>query len=431
MDGQAGDVDVLVRATNASNSAAMSLAFASAKIGVDEFRERREQAKRSGNPAWLWPEVAVPDWAAATAAISQGAADVLDGHRGALGPIDSRALSLACYTSGVGPLLGYWVETGALNAPGEAEELLALHLEQARARAGKVDKQSREVVGALVESGVPVVVLKGGNTAHSYFPDPATRPSSDLDLLVPSDFSAQAEVALARLGFECAARSRRETSWKSPNSASEPRSMWLVNADDPWSVDLHSSLDFSASPGASVVKFDSADPIETSDPWPLDPEAGVLSQPLLLLHLAVHASGGLHSLTLLRIIEIVLVVRQGVAAGRLSWDDFLQAGASTNALGAAYPAIRMAERLAPQTFPSSVLEICAEIAPRRARAVVDKLDPASVHRVDRASIAEHFMWVAGFPGWCRQLASDIAPRSEFWPIYERRMYRLLRGQLSR
>ena len=110
---------------------------------------------------------------------------------------------------------------------------------------------------------------------------------------------------------------------------------------------------------------------------------------------------------------------------------FLAGGASTNALGAAYPAIRMAERLAPQTFPSSVLEICAEIAPRRARAIVDNLDPASVHRVDRASIAEHFMWVAGFPGWCRQLASDIAPRSEFWPIYERRMYRLLRGQLSR
>ena len=100
-------------ATNASNSGVMSLAFASAEIGADEFRERREQAKRSGNPAWLWPEVAVSDWAAATAAISQGAADVLASHRGALGQIDPRALSLACYTSGVGPLLGYWVEDGS------------------------------------------------------------------------------------------------------------------------------------------------------------------------------------------------------------------------------------------------------------------------------------------------------------------------------
>ena len=81
---------------------------------------------------------------------------------------------------------------------------------------------------------------------------------------------------------------------------SEPRSLWLAHADDPWCVDLQSSLDFSAGPGAMIVRFDFADPIGTSDPWPLNPEAGALSQPLLLLHLAVHASGGLHSLTLLR-----------------------------------------------------------------------------------------------------------------------------------
>ena len=409
----------------------MSLAFASTELGADEFRRRREEARRNGSPAWLWPEVPAESWAAAMAGISQAASAVLAGGRGELPPLELEALSLACYTSGMGPLLEAWLETAALEAPEDSRSLLALHLAHGRERAKKVETQSREVVAALVDCGVPVVVLKGGHTAYSYFPEPAARPAADLDLLVERDSSAQAEVALARTGLECAARSKRESSWVRQGTALEPRSIWLAHAGDPWSVDLHSSLDFSASPGAPLVRFDAAEPIETSGPWPLDDGAGVLGQPLLLLHLAVHASGGLHSLTLLRIVEIVLVIRQDIARERLSWDEFLHVGALTNALGAAYPALSMAERLAPGTIPSHVLEISAELAPRRARAIVDRLEPATVHRVDRASIAEHFMWVAGFSGWARQLASDLAPGSDFWPIYEARAYRLLRGRVSR
>ena len=152
---------------------------------------------------------------------------------------------------------------------------------------------------------------------------------------------------------------------------------------------------------------------------------------MLLLHLAVHASGGLHSLTLLRVIEIVLVVGQDLAAGRLSWDDFLHVGALTNALGAAYPALAMAEKLAPGTIPPHVMRISAEIVPARAREIVDGLTPATAHRVERASIGEHVMWASGFSGWARQLASDLAPTSGVWPIYQARAYRLLRGRVSR
>jgi len=363
--------------------------------------------------------------------IAKAAAAVLAGERAVLPACDAMALSLACYTSGIGPLLGYWIENGLLNAPEDARTLLALHLKHARSRAKRVEARSREVVGALDDCGVPVVVLKGGHTAYSYFPEPATRPAADLDLLVPWDSSAQAEVALAKIGFECAGRGRRESNWVGRNEPDEPRSMWLAHADDRWSVDLHRSLDFSAGAGAPLVRLDAAEPIETSEPWPLDDAAGVLSQPLLLVHLAVHASGGLHSLTLLRIIEIVLVVRQDVESGRLSWDEFLHVGAETKALGALHPALSMAEKLAPGTIPSRVREIIAEVVPRRARAIVDKLEPATAHRVDRASIAEHFMWVDGLSGWMRQIVSDLAPSSDFWPIYQARTYRLLRGRVTR
>lgn len=363
--------------------------------------------------------------------LAKAAADVLAGKAAGMGSFDPRTLSLACYTSGAGPLFGWWVEEGALSAPPELSSLLALHLEQGRLREARTRTKSLAITSALIECGIPVVVLKGGHTAHSYFPDPATRPASDLDLLVPSDLAEQSEAALARLGLECALRLGRESSWIPAGARREPQSLWLIHADDPWAVDLHRSLDFSPSPGASLVRLDLAEPIETSEPWPLDGSAGVLSQPLLLLHLAVHASGGFHSLTLLRMIEIVLVTRNDLATGRLSWDEFLHLGALTNALGAAFPALTMAERLAPGTIPPNVLEICSELAPLRARALVATLDPASAHRVERASIAEHFMWVTGACGWARQLASDLAPGSDSWPIYQARAYRLIRGRVSR
>jgi hypothetical protein len=331
----------------------------------------------------------------------------------------------------MGPLLGFFLERERLDAPHDARALLELHLEHARKRAKKVEKESREVIAALVDCGVPVVVLKGGHSAYAYFPEPATRPASDFDVLVPRDSAAQAEVALAKSGLECLERQKQDSSWSRPDAARAPRSLWLAHSGDPWSVDLHSSLDFRASAGAPLVRFDSTDPVGTSGPWPLDDGAGVLSQPLLLLHLAVHASGGFHNLTLLRMVEIVMAARQDRGNGTLEWDEFLHQGAATRALGAAYPALSMAERLVRGTIPARVLEISAELAPTRVRSLVNKLEPGNAHRVDRASVAEHFMWVTGLSGWTRQLAHDLAPSSDFSLIYQARAYRLLRGRVSR
>jgi len=149
------------------------------------------------------------------------------------------------------------------------------------------------------------------------------------------------------------------------------------------------------------------------------------------MHLAVHASGGLHSLTLLRMVEIILVVRQDLANGRLRWDEFVALGEETNGLGAAYPALAMCEKLVPGTIPDEILERCALATSGRARAVVEQLEPATAHRVDRASLSEHFMWTRGLGSWVRQLGSDLVPRSAIWPTYQARAYRLLRGRVSR
>jgi hypothetical protein len=143
--------------------------------------------------------------------------------------------------------------------------------------------------------------------------------------------------------------------------------LWLAHADDPWSVDLHSALDFAATPGADIVRLDRAKPFDSVEPWAVEPSARVLSQPLLLLHLAAHAGGGLGSLTLLRMVEIILVIRRDLAGDRLDWADFLAVAAQTGGLGAAYPALTMCDMLAPGTIPEDVVDACGEAMPRRAR----------------------------------------------------------------
>jgi hypothetical protein len=397
-----------------------------------EFSERRKRARQSGSPAWLWPEVSVDTWTMALGKIGAAATAILRGGVGKLSMNDPKALSLACYTSGVGPLFGWWLEQGLLTASAESAEMLKLHLEHARARRSRIEEQSREVAGQLLRLEIPFIVLKGGHTADRYFPNPSTRPASDLDLLVPPAQASAAEAALADAGFRCVARHRRESAWS--RTGVEPQSLWLVHEDDPWSVDVHSSLDFAASAGAPLVRFDLARPFEDAERWALDPVGGALRQPLLLLHLAVHASGGLHNLTLLRIIEIIFVVQRDAGSGRLSWEKFVRLAEAVNGLGAAYPSLRMADKLLPGIIPVKVLSRCAEAAPSRARRIVEGLDPALAHRVHRSSISEHFMWVAGIRGWMRQLASDLLPASSdrsVWSIYEERAYRLLQRRISR
>jgi hypothetical protein len=403
----------------------MDFSSASFDLGDGEFGRRRRDARQRGTPAWLWPEVSPAAWAEAIADLRQAISAILSGGKAHLSSSDPRATSLACYTAGVGPLLGWWSKAGILTASPDISRLLALHLDHGRGRENRTRVQSKRIVSALTGRGIPVVVLKGADTAYRYFPAPETRPASDLDLLVPFDWSRAAEAILAD---QALARVARESTWTDPKESREPRSLWLAHAEDPWSVDLHSSLDFAASPGAAVVKLDVAKPFEGADRWAPDPSAWVLSQPLLLLHLAVHAGGGLHSLTLLRMIEIVLAIRQDSANRQLSWDDFTAVAAQTGGLGAAYPALAMCELLAPRTVPDSVLERCAEAMPARARTVVERLDPGTAHRVDRASVTEHFMWVSGLGGWLRQLRSDLTPDAT---IYQARAYRLLRGRITR
>jgi hypothetical protein len=208
----------------------------------------------------------------------------------------------------------------------------------------------------------------------------------------------------------------------------------LAHAEDPWSIDLHSSLALFVGAGAPLADLDAAEPLKSRTPWRPCPDAVAPDQPLLLLHLAAHAGAGLQNLTLLRLVELVLVIRQDTASGALAWPEFLEVGERTGALGYAYPALRLSEALAPGVVPAFALERCARLAPASVVRLVATMTPATAQRIDRSSVAEHFMWTRGWGGRLRQIASDVLPAAaweEVVAIYERRAWRLLRGRFSR
>ena len=81
-----------------------------------EFDRRIKAAKRSGNPAWLWPEVSIASWTEATSQVADAIKLILSGNIAQLGSCEPLAFSLACYTSGMGPILGWWQQEARLSS---------------------------------------------------------------------------------------------------------------------------------------------------------------------------------------------------------------------------------------------------------------------------------------------------------------------------
>jgi hypothetical protein len=404
-------------------------------LSPEEIGARVRWATRRGNPGWLWSDVSVRNWRIALAMIALVARDALFDRPSLIVPDgDPVAFGLACYTSGMGPLLGWWQARGLLRATPEIGRLIEMHRRHNTVRNRRLATIGAEVTLLLSARRLDVIVLKGAHTAATYFPTPGARPMSDIDLLVRASDVAAVERVLAEAGFVSGKRGQRETTWRRPEGASAPRTLMFVHEDDPWSIDLHHSLDLVAAGGVPAIAFDSARPFETAAAPSPPLAARALDQPLLLLHLAAHAGAGLHSLSLLRLAELHYVIRRDSAAGRLSWPAFVEAGLAVGALGYAYPALRLCEDLAPGTLPAWVIERCAAAAPPRVARIVAGLTPATAQRVDRSSIAEHFMWSPGWSGIGRQLAVDLVPGVSSWrgawAIYERRLWQLLHGRVG-
>jgi hypothetical protein len=405
-----------------------------------DIDERLTSWRERGDPQQLWPHVSAAQRQQAHQSIAAASRAVLSGSAGArLDAHDTQpvqAIGIAAYAAGMGPLLGFWVEQGMLGADAGTASLLALHLEHGKRRAVMLGTALDRVLEACQAWRVTPTVLKGAHTAREYFPHPGTRPSADIDLLVHPRELNTVRAALHDAGYFESRRTERpmRSEWTSRGSSQQVQSLDLEHADNPWSLDLHTALERSYFRGLSGGFGASA--FDLSSAYAVDGRAArVLAQPMLTAYLALNASYGIDELRLIRIVELVFVIRRDVGTGVLHWDALTRLFTETGTARFVFPALELTERLVPGTVPAELREWLAQAATGRMRRVVAEADAHGMH-LPRRSFEEKLMWARGPAELARNVMDMFLPADSGLSIsalkraYLRRLRRLTGGQVA-
>ena len=351
--------------------------------------------QRTGDLDSLWPDVTGAELRAAHAGIRSVAEAMLRSpeRRATLAGADHgapRALGVAAFMGGVGPLLGWWIEQGRVDAPAAVRDLFALHLEHGRRRAARLQLQLGGIVRALRAAEVEPVILKGLHTGAVYFPA-GTRPCADIDLLVEPGERDRAAGALVRAGLVERRRTRwaNRSEWTPAGPAQEIHSLELDHADDPWSVDLHVALERWYARG---LRRDLGEPRTTT--FGGDALRG-LAQPHLTAFLALHASHDLVKVRIVRLVELALVTSADGASGRLDWGELERLLRETRTERFVWPALTLAHDLAPASVPADLLARLGRGSSARTRRVMDAVRAADFAPLRHRSLDARLMWADG------------------------------------
>jgi hypothetical protein len=386
----------------------------------------------------LWPDVPRADLRAAQRHLRAQVAAGLRGEDHPTLPGDdpraARALGIAAFLGGVGALVGRWLEVGRASAAEPVRALLAVHLDHARRRAELLGTQLARVRDAMGARGVEPIVLKGAHTGAVHFAEPALRAGSDLDLLVRASELPAARAALADAGLVERRRTvfQDRSEWAPVSPAARVRSLELEHADNPWSVDLHASLERWYFRGLRRGLGD--DVFAHVDTVPIGGRpTRVLAEPWLTAFLAQHASQELARTRLIRLVELVLVIRRGRDRGTLAWAALLALLARTRTERFVQPALALAEELAPGTVPEPVRSALARATPLRLRRVVDAVRASDLGPLPHRSLDAKLMWAAGprelLLGMSELLVpSDDGEREGLASLYARRAQAVLTGR---
>ena len=405
------------------------LPFDALDVPPGEAERRIREARARGLPRWLWPGLPVPLWRAATAEVVRAVGQVLAGRPAALDPerrIGVEALGIAAFLTGTGPLLGYWMERGALSADADTAALFALHLAHGRARAERIARTADAGLAALAGAGVQAVVAKGMSTAHTLFPEPGVRPMGDIDLVVPPAAVDAAEQALANAGFVRRAgdyeRRPYHAGWVPPGADDAVHSLSLLHRDNPLELNLRDGFDRHTALGR--IRLGWPGPGDTVPMPGVRAPARALAGPFLLAHLAAHASEQRENLLLIRLVEIVLALRGGVDASALQ--AFLRERRMVHRV---YPAFALAERLAPGTLEPGLTRFLGDAAGPRLRQTVEALDLSYLQRLDQPVAGGHAFAARGPTDELRAALAWMVPFTSpgrLAQLYRTRLLRLFR-----
>jgi hypothetical protein len=393
-----------------------------------------ERFRRTRDLTLLWPDVPERRIQIAHGAIARATTALLTGdERAPSTPLqahgDVRALGIAGLLSGMGPLLGYWIEQRRLTADRDAAELLALHLEHGRRRNRRLMRELDRILGAFDERGVTVVLLKGADTAQRYFPDPGTRPMTDLDLLISPESVTAARSALQALGFveRNLTQLPLRSEWTPPGATGELQSLELNHSDNPWVVDLHVTLDRGPYPPVTLGPIDvAAQPV-----WGGNPRTRMLGQPLHLTFLACHTAHELPLRQLHRLVELALVMRRDFAGRPDAWDALAAFAAATQTAPYVYASVELVERLVPGSVDRALRARLRERTPRRVQRFVASasLDPPL--RLPPVGVGARLMWATRPRDYVAYVAHLVWPQTPAGPVGIRDFLRLQARRVSR
>jgi hypothetical protein len=411
---------------------------------LDELRRRDDAWHSTYRAETLWPGLDGGVIQAAADAIGAAVSDVLRGAPGHLAfaaatpdaERDARAVGVAALLTGVGPLLGAWIERGTLGAEPRLARVLARHLAHARAREARIRRAVIPVLARMERAGLEPGVIKGFHTAQVYFPEPGARPCSDVDVVVPPAAVSEAERLLGEAGFVPQARvgtTSYKREWLPPDGPNAVWSYELWHARSGWKLDLHDGLNFAAvmqNVGTrQAPRFTERLTVDGVSLRVADPNE-------LIAVLAAHASTELYSQRLLRLVELVLVVRRASALGALDWNDVESSLAERGSLRFAYPMLALAERLAPNTVDAALLARLATATTPRARALASTLSPTAPLLAPAFSLRGRLIWASDLRETIRRLWRMVAPlegasRRRQLQTYRHRAVRLLTLDRSR
>jgi hypothetical protein len=390
------------------------------------------------DPRTLWPRVDPRMLQASGDAIGRTVSSLLAGRSTSLGSaagVDAEVIGVAALLTGTGPLLGQWVERGSLDVSERLSSVLSRHLSHGRMRVKRISHGVAPALGALAKAAVVPMVIKGFHTAHRYFAEPGLRPISDVDLIIAPTEIRQAEAALQRVGFKAShiVNTPYKRDWYPPDDDRRLWSFQVFHARDRWKLELHDGANFGELPSVGL-RLDVGPRASTR--WC----AGEIpvrapAQPLTVALLAAHLSAELHQRCLLRVAELVLVVRRDQELRLFDWDAFEALLDESGADRFMYPALALVEQLAPGTVAPRILGRLRRASTRLARAVVQRLTPTSPILEDKPILGERLMWATNPRQATQLIASWVNPApSGAWrdtlTVYHSRAVRLLAGRAS-
>lgn len=400
----------------------------------DDIGARLEWAVRAGHPHYVWPHVPMPDWRRASGAVAAAIGTYLEQGSANLAVEGLEdATVVAAFTAGVGPLLAWWAERGTLTISPAVRDRLDLHLHHARRRAQRQDDALRALLPPLPPPQ-PALVLKGFHTARTYFPDPATRPTVDIDLVAAPGRRHELESALRSLGYRRTNVFHQpyRAEWVAGGSDRRLHSLDFAHADDPVTFDIHDTTTRTFH-GTRTLHLG-----EGSDAW--EPVPGLpspimgLRQPWLTGFLAMTTTEDLKHLQLVKLVELTLVIRQDTARGILDWSALAELIAERDAWPFVFPALALTDRLAPGTVDQRILEQGRAASPRRLVHIVKDRPLGALQQLDRPSLADRFVWCRSGADYLRCAWSILQPaRTNATPlatVLRQRFYRLRRGRVG-